>query len=92
MKFRIVKKPSQPLYETLCIDKSCPFCGETRSRNYITLPDKGLSRTKKTWYTGIFKIKKHSIETNICHTCDSIWVLNRKIEPFNLENYTKEVE
>lgn len=92
MKFRIVEIPSQPLYEELSIDKPCPFCGEERPRHLITLPTKGLSRTKKTWYTGIFKIKKHSVERNICHTCGSIWELNRKTEPFNLANYVKEAE
>ncbi len=89
MKTRIVKIPNEPLYEELSIDKPCPFCGEVRP-NSICLPTQGVSRTKKTWFTGIFKIKKHSVERYICLTCHSIWEENKQTEPFDLENYTKE--
>jgi hypothetical protein len=85
MKITIVRIPSEPITKSVVLNHNdkCPFCGESTGYTFtLGVGTRGISKTEKIWYTGFFKIKKHSVISCRCCTCGALWEENKKTEIF----------
>lgn len=80
MRINMIKHWHKPTFELLELKpgQKCPICGECRNHGSVIIPGQGIVITKRTWFSGIFNIKKHSVETYTCYTCKSEWEVNQQ--------------